>query len=236
MATETTNLVLSDQELSIWGLFLQADIIVKLVILLLVVASIWSWSIIIDKIRTLRLQNALADEFEDVFWSGEHIDRIYDRLGGQPDGIMASVFVAAMREWRRVSGKAIRQPGQIVSSANRIDRNMEVTMSREMEQMEKGMTFLASVGSVAPFVGLFGTVWGIMNSFQAIAISKNTSLAVVAPGIAEALFATALGLVAAIPAVVAYNRFNARIDALGARVDRFSGEFSSMLSRQLEEG
>ncbi|MGB1036263.1 MAG: protein TolQ [Candidatus Puniceispirillales bacterium] len=236
MATETTNLVLSDQELSIWGLFLQADIIVKLVILMLVVASIWSWSIIIDKIRTLRLQNALADEFEDVFWSGEHIDRIYDRLGGQPDGIMASVFVAAMREWRRVSGKAIRQPGQIVSSANRIDRNMEVTMSREMEQMEKGMTFLASVGSVAPFVGLFGTVWGIMNSFQAIAISKNTSLAVVAPGIAEALFATALGLVAAIPAVVAYNRFNARIDALGARVDRFSGEFSSMLSRQLEEG
>ncbi|MGB2097147.1 MAG: protein TolQ [Candidatus Puniceispirillales bacterium] len=236
MATETTNLVLSDQELSIWGLFLQADIIVKLVILLLVVASIWSWSIIIDKIRTLRLQNALADEFEDVFWSGEHIDRIYDRLGGQPDGIMASVFVAAMREWRRVSGKAIRQPGQIVSSANRIDRNMEVTMSREMEQMEKGMTFLASVGSVAPFVGLFGTVWGIMNSFQAIAISKNTSLAVVAPGIAEAIFATALGLVAAIPAVVAYNRFNARIDALGARVDRFSGEFSSMLSRQLEEG
>ena len=236
MATETTNLVLSDQELSIWGLFLQADIIVKLVILMLVVASIWSWSIIIDKIRTLRWQNALADEFEDVFWSGEHIDRIYDRLGGQPDGIMASVFVAAMREWRRVSGKAIRQPGQIVSSANRIDRNMEVTMSREMEQMEKGMTFLASVGSVAPFVGLFGTVWGIMNSFQAIAISKNTSLAVVAPGIAEALFATALGLVAAIPAVVAYNRFNARIDALGARVDRFSGEFSSMLSRQLEEG
>ena len=236
MATETTNLVLSDQELSIWGLFLQADIIVKLVILMLVVASIWSWSIIIDKIRTLRWQNALADEFEDVFWSGEHIDRIYDRLGGQTDGIMASVFVAAMREWRRVSGKAIRQPGQIVSSANRIDRNMEVTMSREMEQMEKGMTFLASVGSVAPFVGLFGTVWGIMNSFQAIAISKNTSLAVVAPGIAEALFATALGLVAAIPAVVAYNRFNARIDALGARVDRFSGEFSSMLSRQLEEG
>jgi biopolymer transport protein TolQ len=122
-----------------------------------------------------------------------------------------------------------------MSSSNRIDRNMEVTISREIEVMEKGMTFLASVGSVAPFVGLFGTVWGIMNSFQAIAMSKNTSLAVVAPGIAEALFATALGLVAAIPAVVAYNRFNARIDALGARVDRFSSEFSSMLSRQLEE-
>ena len=232
---ETTNLVLSDQELSIWGLFLDADIIVKLVILMLIVASIWSWSIIIDKVRTLRTQNALADEFEDLFWSGEHIDRIYDRIGGQPDGIMANVCVAAMREWRRVSGKAVRQPGQIMSSSNRIDRNMEVTISREIEVMEKGMTFLASVGSVAPFVGLFGTVWGIMNSFQAIAMSKNTSLAVVAPGIAEALFATALGLVAAIPAVVAYNRFNARIDALGARVDRFSSEFSSMLSRQLEE-
>lgn len=232
---ETTNLVLSDQELSIWGLFLDADIIVKLVILMLIVASIWSWSIIIDKIRTLRTQNALADDFEDLFWSGEHIDRIYDRIGGQPDGIMANVFVAAMREWRRVSGKAVRQPRQIMSSSNRIDRNMEVTISREIEVMEKGMTFLASVGSVAPFVGLFGTVWGIMNSFQAIAMSKNTSLAVVAPGIAEALFATALGLVAAIPAVVAYNRFNARIDALGARVDRFSSEFSSMLSRQLEE-
>lgn len=236
MATETTNLVLSDQELSIWGLFLQADIIVKLVILLLIAASLWSWSIIIDKVRALRQQNALADEFEDLFWSGEHIDRIYDRLGGQPDGVMARVFVAAMREWRRASGKAIRPPGQIVSSSNRIDRNMEVTISREMEGMEKGMTFLASVGSVAPFVGLFGTVWGIMNSFQAIAISKNTSLAVVAPGIAEALFATALGLVAAIPAVVAYNRFNAHIDALGSRVDRFSNEFSTMLSRQLEEG
>lgn len=232
---ETTNLVLSDQELSIWGLFLDADIIVKLVILMLIVASIWSWSIIIDKVRTLRTQNALADEFEDLFWSGEHIDRIYDRIGGPPDGIMANVFVAAMREWRRVSGKAVRQPGQIMSSSNRIDRNMEVTISREIEVMEKGMTFLASVGSVAPFVGLFGTVWGIMNSFQAIAMSKNTSLAVVAPGIAEALFATALGLVAAIPAVIAYNRFNARIDALGARVDRFSSEFSSMLSRQLEE-
>jgi biopolymer transport protein TolQ len=236
MATETTNLVISDQELSIWGLFLQADIIVKLVILILIVASIWSWSIIIDKVRLLRQQNALADEFEDLFWSGEHIDQIYDHLGGQPDGVMARVFVAAMREWRRVSGKLARQSGQIVTSSNRIDRNMEVTISREIESMERGMTFLASVGSVAPFVGLFGTVWGIMNSFQAIAMSKNTSLAVVAPGIAEALFATALGLVAAIPAVIAYNRFNAQIDTLGSRVERFSNEFSTMLSRQLEEG
>lgn len=236
MATETTNLVISDQELSIWSLFLQADIIVKLVILILIVASIWSWSIIIDKVRLLRQQNALADEFEDLFWSGEHIDQIYDHLGGQPDGVMARVFVAAMREWRRVSGKLARQSGQIVTSSNRIDRNMEVTISREIESMERGMTFLASVGSVAPFVGLFGTVWGIMNSFQAIAMSKNTSLAVVAPGIAEALFATALGLVAAIPAVIAYNRFNAQIDTLGSRVERFSNEFSTMLSRQLEEG
>ena len=236
MSTEASNLVLSDQELSVWGLFLQADIVVKLVILMLVVASIWSWSIIIEKIRTLRHQNMLADEFEDMFWSGEHIDRIYDRLGAEPEGVMSRVFVAAMREWRRGGTKLGRMSGQIQSIGQRIERSMGVAMSREMTLLEKGMTFLASVGSVAPFVGLFGTVWGIMNSFQSIAQSKNTSLAVVAPGIAEALFATALGLVAAIPAVVAYNRFSSQMDSLASRVDSFSSEFSTMLSRQLDEG
>ncbi len=236
MSTEASNLVLSDQELSVWGLFLQADIVVKLVILMLVVASIWSWSIIIEKIRTLRHQNMLADEFEDMFWSGEHIDRIYDRLGAEPEGVMSRVFVAAMREWRRGGTKLGRMSGQIQSIGQRIERSMGVAMSREMTLLEKGMTFLASVGSVAPFVGLFGTVWGIMNSFQSIAQSKNTSLAVVAPGIAEALFATALGLVAAIPAVVAYNRFSSQMDSLASRVESFSSEFSTMLSRQLDEG
>jgi len=236
MSTEASNLVLSDQELSVWGLFLQADIVVKLVILMLIVASIWSWSIIIEKIRTLRHQNRLADEFEDMFWSGEHIDRIYDRLGSEPEGVMSRVFVAAMREWRRGGTKLGRMSGQFQSIAQRIERSMGVAMSREMTLMEKGMTFLASVGSVAPFVGLFGTVWGIMNSFQSIAQSKNTSLAVVAPGIAEALFATALRLVAAIPAVVAYNRFSSQMDSLASRVDSFSSEFSTMLSRQLDEG
>ena len=236
MATEASNAALVDHELSVWSLFLQADIVVKLVIFLLVIASVWSWAIIIEKIRSLRQENALADDFEDVFWSGEPIERVYDRLGGEPDGMMARVFGAAMREWRRGSNNNKRASSQMHSLAQRIERSMALATTREMALMEKGMTFLASVGSVAPFVGLFGTVWGIMNSFQSIAQSKNTSLAVVAPGIAEALFATALGLVAAIPAVIAYNRFSAQMDGLAARVEGFASEFSTMISRQLDEG
>ena len=201
---------------------------------MLVLASIWSWALIFEKLKTIRKEYRLADDFEDEFWSGGAIDRLYDDLGAEPDDMMPRVFSAAMREWRRTGARGTGEKNS-VSINQRIDRTMAVAISKEISLMEKGMTFLASVGSVAPFVGLFGTVWGIMNSFQSIAQSKNTSLAVVAPGIAEALFATALGLAAAIPAVVAYNRFSSQIETLASRLETFSGEFSTILSRQLDE-
>ena len=229
-----TSLTVTSHDLSIWGLFLAADIVVKAVMLLLILASIWSWAIIFEKLKTIRKEYRMADDFEDEFWSGGAIDRLYDDLGAEPDGMMPRVFSAAMREWRRTGARGTGEKNS-VSINQRIDRTMAVAISKEISFMEKGMTFLASVGSVAPFVGLFGTVWGIMNSFQSIAQSKNTSLAVVAPGIAEALFATALGLAAAIPAVVAYNRFSSQIENLASRLETFSGEFSTILSRQLDE-
>lgn len=229
-----TSLTVTSHDLSIWGLFLAADMVVKAVMLLLILASIWSWAIIFEKLKTIRKEYRMADDFEDEFWSGGAIDRLYDDLGAEPDGMMPRVFSAAMREWRRTGARGTGEKNS-VSINQRIDRTMAVVISKEISFMEKGMTFLASVGSVAPFVGLFGTVWGIMNSFQSIAQSKNTSLAVVAPGIAEALFATALGLAAAIPAVVAYNRFSSQIENLASRLETFSGEFSTILSRQLDE-
>ena len=228
----------SSADLSIMGLFWAADPFVKLVMLLLILASVWCWAIVVEKVTIIRRERRLAQAFEDAFWSGGSLDKLYDDTGANPRDAMSIVFVAAMREWRRATSRGLADASRAdlrASLVSRIDRSMNFTITREMERMERGMNFLASIGSVSPFVGLLGTVWGIMSSFQSIAESKNTSLAVVAPGIAEALFATALGLVAAIPAVIAYNRFNARIDALGARVDRFSSEFSSMLSRQLEE-
>ncbi|XDZ66238.1 protein TolQ [Alphaproteobacteria bacterium LSUCC0684] len=230
-----TTLSVTSQDLSIWGLFLAADLVVKAVMLLLVLASIWSWAIIFEKLRSIRREYSFADDFEDDFWSGGKVDTLYDNLGDKPDGVMPRVFVSAMREWHRANGRGVNGQNGIHSLSQRIERTMSVTISRELTHLEKGMTFLASVGSVAPFVGLFGTVWGIMNSFQSIAQSKNTSLAVVAPGIAEALFATALGLAAAIPAVVAYNRFSSQIESLASRLETFSGEFSTLLSRQLDE-
>jgi biopolymer transport protein TolQ len=230
-----TTLSVTSYDLSIWGLFLAADLVVKAVMLLLVLASIWSWAIIFEKLRSIKREYSFADDFEDDFWSGGALDTLYDNLGSEPDGVMPRVFSSAMREWRRANGRSLNDQNGMHSLSQRIERTMSVTISRELAQLEKGMTFLASVGSVAPFVGLFGTVWGIMNSFQSIAQSKNTSLAVVAPGIAEALFATALGLAAAIPAVVAYNRFSSQIENLASRLETFSGEFSTLLSRQLEE-
>ena len=230
-----TTLSVTSQDLSIWGLFLAADLVVKAVMLLLVLASIWSWAIIFEKLKTIRREYSYADDFEDDFWSGGALDTLYDNLGAEPDGVMPRVFASAMREWRRASGRRVNGQNGIHTLSQRIERTMSVTISRGLAHLEKGMTFLASVGSVAPFVGLFGTVWGIMNSFQSIAQSKNTSLAVVAPGIAEALFATALGLAAAIPAVVAYNRFSSQIEGLASRLETFSSEFSTLLSRQLDE-
>ena len=234
---QTTALVGSvSSNLSIFDLFLQSDSIVKLVMLILLLASFWSWAVIFDKaLRLRRLQQAAAS-FEETFWSGGSLDDLYDRVGQRPLDPMSAVFAAAMREWQRSASKGLLgTPGMRLSLQQRIERVMNVTVGREMDRVERFMSFLATVGSTAPFVGLFGTVWGIMNSFQAIAASKNTSLAVVAPGIAEALFATALGLVAAIPAVVAYNKLATDFGRYAGRLEAFATEFSAILSRQLDE-
>jgi len=221
-------------DLSIWTLFMEADIIVKAVMLALVAVSFWCWAIIFDKLFRLRGLVRKAEQFEESFWSGGSLEELYDRIGSRPMDPMSSIFVAAMREWRRSAAKGLADPVRL-SLPQRIDRVMQVTMSREMEALEARLGFLASVGSTAPFIGLFGTVWGIMNSFHHIGETKNTSLAVVAPGIAEALFATALGLVAAIPAVLAYNKLSTDLDRYAKRLEGFAGEFGAILSRQLEE-
>ncbi len=225
----------ADLDFSVWALFLRADPVVKGVIILLMAASVWCWAIIFEKVLGLRRLNARSTEFEQSFWSGNSLDELYDRIANQPRDPMSAVFVAAMREWRRTPQRGNPGSESRVGIGDRIDRVMQITLAREMDRVEKNMTFLASTGATAPFIGLFGTVWGIMNSFQSIAISKNTSLAVVAPGIAEALFATALGLLAAIPAVVAFNKLTKEMDRYANRLDSFAGEFSAILSRQIDE-
>jgi len=217
-------------DLSLWGLFLQADWIVKSVMLGLLIASIWVWAIVFDKVTSLRRANKAADAFEDRFWSGGSLDDLYAKEGEEPSHPLAAVFGAAMREWRRSAG----QGGMMGGAKERVERAMAMTIGREMERLERWMIFLASVGSVAPFIGLFGTVWGIMNSFAAIAGMQNTNLAVVAPGIAEALFATAIGLVAAIPAVLAYNKISTDLGRFAGRMESFATEFAAILSRQTE--
>jgi len=223
-------------DLSIVTLFLQADLVVKIVLVLLLLASFWCWAVIFDKLAKLRRLRRDAETFEESFWSGGSLDDLYDRIGQRPADPMSAVFAAAMREWRRTAARGrVPNAGTRTGLQERIERVMQVTMGREIERLERFMPFLATVGSTAPFIGLFGTVWGIMNSFQSIAAAKNTSLAVVAPGIAESLFATALGLVAAIPAVVAYNKFSTDFGRYAGRLDGFATEFSAILSRQLEE-
>ncbi|MHA1597982.1 MAG: protein TolQ [Alphaproteobacteria bacterium] len=225
----------ADIDFSVWSLFMRADWIIKAVIVMLLLASIWCWAIIFEKIMGLRKLNAGASKFEQSFWSGVSLDDLYARTGSGPGDPMTAVFVAAMKEWKRAPSVGDGDSTARVNLGERIDRVMQITLAREMDRTERYMTFLATTGSTAPFVGLFGTVWGIMNSFQSIAISKNTSLAVVAPGIAEALFATALGLLAAIPAVVAYNKLSRDLDRYAGRLESFAGEFSAILSRQLDE-
>jgi biopolymer transport protein TolQ len=234
--TTAQGLGVAAHDLSVYGLFMQADWIVKAVMIMLLLASVWSWAIIIHKLIRLRGLRAQAKQFEDAFWSGGSLEELFDRISNRPTDPMASIFVAAMREWRRSAAKGLLSNEALRESLrDRIERVMNIALGREVDQLERYMTFLASVGSAAPFVGLFGTVWGIMNSFAAIAGSKNTSLAVVAPGIAEALFATALGLVAAIPAVLAFNKLNNDITRYSNRLEAFAGEFGAILSRQLEE-
>ena len=238
METEAAAGFLATQDFSILALFLRADWVVKAVMIALALASIWCWAIIFEKLFAIRRLNRQADAFETDFWSGRSLEDLFDQLSGKRLDPMAAVFSSAMREWRRRStpnGEGGLNPGRGPGAlGERIDRVMQVTLSREMDRVERQLTFLATTGATAPFIGLFGTVWGIMNSFQSIAISKNTSLAVVAPGIAEALFATALGLLAAIPAVVAYNKISKDLDRYAGRLDTFAGEFSAILSRELD--
>ncbi len=222
-------------DLSAWALFLRADAVVKAVIALLVLMSLWSWAIIFDKVFRLRSLFKQAEQFEEKFWSGQSLEDLFERIGQRPREPMATIFTAAMREWRRSSGKGGLPP--TAGSAllgERVDRVMKISLEREMDHLNRRMIFLASTGSVAPFLGLFGTVWGIMNTFTAIGASSDTSLATVAPGIAEALFATALGLVAAIPAVVFYNKISSDLSRYALRLENFAGEFGAILSRQLD--
>jgi biopolymer transport protein TolQ len=212
-------------------LFMQASIVVKIVMTGLGLASIWSWAIIFEKLLAFRRARVESDRFEQLFWSGQSLDELYANLSRGRTITMAALFVAAMREWKRSVEGNIRALGGIQL---RVEKVMDVTISREMERLDRRLLFLATVGSTAPFVGLFGTVWGIMTSFQSIAVSKNTSLAVVAPGIAEALFATALGLMAAIPAVIFYNKFSADSAAISQRLYAFSDEFAAIVSRQID--
>jgi len=233
--TATLAATAAPHDLSIIGLFMQADIIVKIVMTMLMMASVWCWAIIFEKTIRMRRLNSRANKFEEAFWSGSSLEDLYDRVGRRPLDPMTAIFAAAMREWRRSTERGLSAESNMRANLQqRIERVMSVTLGREMERLERYMSFLASVGSTAPFIGLFGTVWGIMNSFQAIAASKNTSLAVVAPGIAEALFATALGLVAAIPAVIAYNKLSTDLGRYANRMEGFAGEFTAILSRQLE--
>ncbi|WP_417687018.1 protein TolQ [Roseibium sp.] len=227
-----TTLAAQEGDISFFALFWEAHIVVKIVMLGLIGASIWCWAIIVDKTLLFARTRRQINRFETVFWSGKSLEELYGTLQSRANHAMAALFVAAMREWKR-SHEGPRPA--IGSLQQRIDRVMDLTIQREAERLERKLLILATVGSAAPFIGLFGTVWGIMTAFQAIAASESTNLAVVAPGIAEALFATALGLLAAIPAVIAYNKLIADAGQAVARMEGFADEFSAILSRQIDE-
>jgi biopolymer transport protein TolQ len=219
-------------QLSLTELFVHAHIVVQAVAVGLVACSVWVWAIVIDKTLLYARMRRAMDGFEQAFWSGQSLEELYRTLSVRPSHSMAALFVAAMREWKR------SLEGQVKSFAGlqmRVEKVMDVTIAREIELLERRLLVLATVGSAGPFIGLFGTVWGIMTSFQSIAASKNTSLAVVAPGIAEALFATAIGLIAAIPATIFYNKFAAEVNKQAQRLEGFADEFSAILSRQIDE-
>jgi biopolymer transport protein TolQ len=229
---ESMTLAAPGGDLSIWALFWQAGWVVKAVMIGLLGASVWTWAIIVDKLIAYSRMRAALDRFEQIFWSGQSLEELYRTLSERKTTGMGSIFVAAMREWKKSFEKNARSP---LGLQTRIDKAMDLALTREMERIEGRLGFLATIGSAAPFIGLFGTVVGIMTSFQAIAGSKSTSLAVVAPGIAEALLATAIGLLAAIPAVIAYNKLSSDAGKLAVRMEGFSDEFSAILSRQIDE-
>jgi biopolymer transport protein TolQ len=227
-------LPLTSSDLSLLTLFWQAHWIVKGVMVGLLVCSVWVWAIAVDKIILYARTSRAMDKFEQAFWSGQSLEELYlyRNISSRPSHSMAALFVAAMREWKRsLEGQARSFAGLQM----RIEKVMDVTITREVERLENRLLVLATVGSAGPFIGLFGTVWGIMTSFQSIAASKNTSLAVVAPGIAEALFATAIGLVAAIPATIFYNKFSSEVNKQAQRLEGFADEFAAILSRQIDE-
>ncbi|MBK6468771.1 MAG: protein TolQ [Rhodobacter sp.] len=230
MDTETLALA-QEIDFSLLALFARATLTVKIVMIMLLVMSFWSWAIIIQKHIMYRTARKEASIFDRSFWSGEPLDELYEKIGAEPQGASEKVFSSGMLEWRR----SHKQDGALIAGAQaRIDRAMDVAIARESERLNKGLSFLATTGSTAPFIGLFGTVWGIKHSFEQIAISQNTNLAVVAPGIAEALLATAAGLVAAIPAVVFYNKLNADSEHIQGNYESFADEFATILSRQLD--
>jgi biopolymer transport protein TolQ len=229
---DTAALPMPAADVSLIALFLQAHWVVKGVMLGLLACSVWVWAIAIDKIFLYSRTRRAMDRFEQAFWSGQSIEELYRSLSAKPTQSMAACFVAAMREWKRSFESHSRS---IAGLQARIEKVMNVSIAREVERLERRLLVLATVGSAGPFVGLFGTVWGIMSSFQSIAASKNTSLAVVAPGIAEALFATAIGLIAAIPATIFYNKFISEVNRQAQRLEGFADEFSAILSRQIDE-
>lgn len=230
METETLALA-QEMDFSMLALFARATLTVKIVLLLLLAMSFWSWSIIIQKHLSFARARREAARFDAAFWSGEPLDELFEKTGADPRGASERIFAAGMLEWRR----SHRTDGALIAGAQaRIDRSMDVAIAKEAGVLTRGLSFLATTGSTAPFIGLFGTVWGIKHSFEQIAISQNTNLAVVAPGIAEALLATGIGLVAAIPAVVFYNKLNADCERILGGYEAFADEFATILSRQLD--
>jgi biopolymer transport protein TolQ len=229
---ETETLAMAQEiDFSMLALFARATFTVKVVMLLLMIASFWSWAIIIQKFINFRRARTESAVFDQAFWSGEPLDELFEQIGNAPRGASERIFSSGMLEWRR----SHRQDGGLIAGAQaRIDRSMDVAIAKESEDLNGGLSFLATVGSTGPFIGLFGTVWGIKHSFEQIAISQNTNLAVVAPGIAEALLATGMGLLAAIPAVIFYNKLSADSDRIVGGYEAFADEFATILSRQLD--
>lgn len=224
-------------QMSMWDLVWASDTVTKVVMIGLIAASVWSWTIIFEKFATLRQVKRNTKKFEEAFWSGGSLDRLYDAIGNHPRDPMSAMFMAAMKEWRRSNIMKSKTDRGLrgASLQQRVEKAMMVAMDKELDDMDNRLGFLASTGSVAPLVGLFGTVWGIINSFNAIAATQSNSLSAMAPGIAEALFTTAFGLIAAIPAVVAYNMITTDVDRYAKRLENFIAEFSTILSREIDD-
>ncbi len=232
--TEVTNAAAG---ISMWDMVWASDMITKVVMIGLIAVSVWSWALIFEKLATLKYVKNLSKNFEEKFWSGGSLDRLYESMGNRSKDPMSAMFIAAMKEWKRTNIMKSKTDRGLrgVSLQQRIEKSMLVVMDKELEELDTHLGFLATTGSIAPLVGLFGTVWGIINSFNAIAVSQSNSLAAMAPGIAEALFTTAFGLIAAIPAVVAYNIISSDIDRYAKKLENFIVEFSSILSREIDD-